>query len=232
MLTRTISAGSLALFGAGAGLAATGGGSGTAALVGAGIAALGPLAERFAALVGAELRGKPQLLADATLAGARRVNPEISEERVGEVLVEDDAVRALTIRVLEATRRTAREDKLRALGLILSQVAADPDRIDEDRLIAAALDDLEAAPQIETLRLIAEQVPADPPDARGWLDSEIEERTSLSAGAVLASLGTLTRHGLAQTLGGLGGGDSYRLTELGRAVLTVISAHDEADAGD
>jgi hypothetical protein len=228
-LARAITAGTLTLAGAGAALSA-GGGAGVAAVLGAGAAFLTPYVEPYAALVGAELHGKPQLLADATLAGARSVDPEMAEEGLADALIEDDDLRALMFRVLDAARRTAREDKLRALGSILGRAAADTQRLEEGLLMVAALDDLEG-PQILTLRVVAGPAPVEPPTRRGWLDSEIEERTGLSAGAVLASLGMLTRHGLAHGLAGFGGGSSYRATEFGQAVLAAVGVYDQGGSG-
>jgi hypothetical protein len=120
-LARSLAAGLVTLGGA-----AYASGSGTVAAVGGVLAAAGsaaavPYAEELSALVAAELRGKPQLLADGILAGARGVRPEITEEELSLELVQDDELRALMFRVLEAGRRTARPDKLQWLGEILGQ---------------------------------------------------------------------------------------------------------------
>jgi hypothetical protein len=215
LLARAFAAGVLALGGAGAVAQA---GAGAAAAIAAGIAAAVPYAEAFLALAEAELRHKPQLFRDGTLAGARSVRPEITEEELALQLVEDDELRALMFRVLEAGRRTARPDKLRWLGVVLGWAAADRDRIDETRLLVDALDDLEA-PQIVTLALLNEP-PANP--THPWTADELAARSGLDEGVVLSCLGTITRHGLGRTHAGFGGGIVYELTDQGRAVLTVI----------
>jgi hypothetical protein len=217
-LARSLAAGLVTL--GGAAYAAS---AGTAGAVGAVVAAAGsaaavPYAEDLGALVAAELRGKPQLLAEGVLAGARGVRPEITEEELSLELVRHDELRALMFRVLEAGRRTARPDKLRWLGVILGRVAVDRKRLDDGRVLIAALDDLEE-PQIVVLQALSKPswVPT-----RGWLVSELADVVELQEGVILSCIGTITRHGLGRSLAGMGGSSSYGLTDLGRAVLAVI----------
>lgn len=225
-LARAFAAGTLALAGTGAALA-SGGGSATTAVVGAGAAALVPYAEQLAALIGAEIRGKPPLLAAGMLAGARGVDRAITENRLAEVLIEDDRLRALTFRVLEAARRTARIDKLRWLGEVLGRVAVDGDRLDEGQIVIDAIDALEG-PQIAVLRALASTPPAHESDPARWDARAIAAVVPLDSALVQACFGTLSRHGLAVNMGrpeGIFGGErGWALTSFGRTVLDVVKA--------
>ena len=98
----------------------------------AGVAAeaVQPFVADLFAQVQSECSRKGTTLADGAEAEVRRIDPRITEDEVWEALIGDDQRRAFMVRVLEAARRTGREDKLRALGALLGRVAADGDQID------------------------------------------------------------------------------------------------------
>ena len=175
--------------------------------------------------VGEEWRDrKGLLLSEGAEAAARRVQPGITADEMWEALTGDDERRALTVRVLEAARRTGREDKLRLLGAILGRVAVEEERLDEAVVLAAALDDLEG-PHVVVLQALREQPPhgvdgKEP--AAAWFVAELVDRVPLEDGIVRGCLGTIGRHGLARDSRGPFTGEAYELTGLGRVLLDLM----------
>ena len=179
--------------------------------------------EDFAARVEAELRGKAQLVSDGALAGAQAVQPDISPDQLWEELVADDALRALMLRVLDATKYTARKDKVWWLGAILGRAAVEKERIDELGVLVSALNDLEG-PHAEVLAVLDKPGPftlqADEPT--GWTVSQVAGEVPFDEGIVRACLGTISRHGLARDAHGPFSHEVYMLTTLGQALLAVM----------
>lgn len=141
---------------------------------------LDPLLTRLAARVltrvaervdGARLRK----VAEVLHIGSERsgLDPDSLVDRVGR----DDTGDLLLTETLEAAVRTAHEAKIAALGQVLANAASDGARVDEERIVVAALAQLEA-PHIQVLAVIAQLPPivvmqGQPVSRRGWTRTSI-----------------------------------------------------------
>jgi hypothetical protein len=145
----------------------------------------------------------------------------------------------LLARILEAAARSSMEEKIDVLGQVLADGLRDDSHLDEARLLASMIDDLEA-PHVMVLKRIAEQ-PVPPKSMwtnevgpRGW------ERTHLTlvlpeyTGIVDGLLAVLVGHGALRTLGdatwdGQVNNYSHGITPLGERCL-LLFGHEQADS--
>ena len=190
-----------------------------------------PLTRRMVQLVAAEWRRKSDVIADTALRASGLGDPE----DFCSALVGDPDMIALTQKILWAASVSGDDRRLQALGTLLGRAAGRPggDRLDETQLLVSALADLEA-PHLIVLDVIADPAPDDAQvrshpgselaesEPVGWLPEQVQEQVNLDPQFMLACLNALTRHGLASTLGVLGGGQRFRITQLGRAIAIVM----------
>ncbi|WP_040925914.1 hypothetical protein [Saccharomonospora marina] len=143
-----------------------------------------------------------------------------------------DAHLELLAQVLEAAARTSMEDKIQALGQILADGLRSDSHLDEARLLASMVNDLEA-PHVVVLKLIAEQ--PEPPKAmwsnpgghRGWERTHLALALSDYDGFLDGVLAALVRHGALRTLGdgtwdGVANTDAHGITRLGTRCLQLL----------
>ena len=160
----------------------------------------------------------------------------MSDDEFFERLVGTPGLTELAQKILWAAWMSGNEDKLRTLGQLLGGAIKDRgDRIDEAQVLAGALTDLEV-PHVAVLDVLTGPAPeheamlaqvAGDMSAGWWSSAQVEASINLEPrGVVLACLGTLVRHGLAEVQTGYGGQQKYRLTELGREMADVMSRAD------
>jgi hypothetical protein len=175
------------------------------------------------------------------------------------ILADDPALMGLAQRILWAASISGHEHKLRVLGGLLGgAVASRGDKLDETGLIVAALADIDV-PHTVVLEVLTRPTPDEdgqkrqtagalsggfsiPPPRSGtdlmtwepgaWLPEQIQNELPLPPGFVLACLSVLTRHGLAQTVGTYGGGQRFKITGFGQAMLEAMGLPDAAGTGD
>jgi hypothetical protein len=149
-----------------------------------------------------------------------------------------DARLELLAQVLEAAARTSMEDKIQALGQILADGLRNDNHLDEARLLASMVNDLEA-PHVVVLKLIAEQpVPpesmwSNPGGPRGWERIHLALALPDYNGFLDGVLAALVRHGALRTLGdgtwdGMANNDAHGITTLGTRCL-LLFGHEPAD---
>jgi hypothetical protein len=154
---------------------------------------------------------------------------DILEERVAG---HDERVELLA-RVLEAAGRSTLEAKVRALGRVLADGLREGELLDEAFMLAAALDELEAA-HILVLQFIAAAHPpsetgdgSKQPATRGWeTDALVQELPDIAV-VVEPAVAVLARHGLLSASGGRNfpghvGPAIYRISPLGTRCLFLL----------
>jgi hypothetical protein len=102
-------------------------------------AAVTPALEKWASLCIAEFKRR-----GVVVVGAAAVGSGLSEDEVLDAVLSDPDLQPLLSRILEAIAHTDSKEKLLLLGTVLGEAINNrPNRLDEDFLIVAALDDLE-----------------------------------------------------------------------------------------
>ncbi|MCP2242455.1 hypothetical protein [Lentzea aerocolonigenes] len=143
-----------------------------------------------------------------------------------------DARLELLAQVLEAAARTSMEDKIQALGQILADGLRSDSHLDEARLLASMVNDLEA-PHVVVLKLIAKQpVPpesmwSNPGGPRGWERTHVALALPDYDSFLDGVLAALVRHGALRTLGdgtwdGMANIDAHGITTLGIRCLQLF----------
>jgi hypothetical protein len=192
-----------------------------------------PLAAQYVTRLREEWARKDSII---TIEATQAAN--LDDEELIRRLTENPHLTALGTKILLASRLTANETKLRALGRILGEaVAREGTAIDESFIIADALAGIEA-PHVATLRALiiaAEKVlaegRAEKPDSDRWpFLTHVAEAGNLSLSLVIPCAATLVRYGLAQQ-GNTYDDVGYRPTELGLALYEVLQ-HIENDLSD
>lgn len=149
-----------------------------------------------------------------------------------------DARLELLAQVLEAAARTSMEDKIKALSQILADGLRSDSHLDEARLLASMVNDLEA-PHLAVLALVAEQpVPpesmwSNPGGPGGWERSHLALALPDYDGFLDGLLAALTRHGALRTLGdatwdGIVNNYTHGITTLGTRCL-LLFGHEPVD---
>jgi len=152
-----------------------------------------------------------------------------------------DARLELLAQILEAAARTSMEDKIQALGQILADGLRSDSHLDEARLLASMVNDLEA-PHVVVLKLIAEH--RVPPESM-WSNSDAPqgwERAHLAlalpgyVGFLDGVLAALVRHGAVRTLGDVTwsniANDAHGITTLGIRCLQLFGHEPTEDSND
>jgi hypothetical protein len=177
-------------------------------------AAITPLTTRMVQRINAEWRRKSDVIADTAVRASGLGDPA----EFCEALTGSPEMIALAQKILWAASVTGNGRKLRAFGALLGTVVGrHGNGLDETNLLIDALTDLEA-PHVVVMDVIA--VPSGNPEGRvGWLASEVQAEVTMEPDLVLASLNTLTRHGLAITeQNNYGAIPRFELTSFGRAL--------------
>ena len=117
-----------------------------------------PALSRWMSLCLAEFKRRGEAVAEAAAVSAHR-----SEAEVLDCVVSDVGLQPLVSRVADAVAHTDSQEKLRLLGTVLGEAISNrPKRLDEDFLIVAALDDLQAV-HLKVMEVLEQ--PANPADA-------------------------------------------------------------------
>jgi hypothetical protein len=213
-----------------------------------------PLATRMMELIFSKWGRKGNVVTAAALQASGLGPGEFCDTLAG-----DPALMGLAQRILWAASIPGSEHKLRVLGGLLGgAVASRGDKLDETGLIVAALADIDV-PHTMVLEVLTRPAPDEdgqkrqtagalgggysiPPKRSGtdlmtfepgaWLPEQIQSEVPLPPGFVLACLSVLTRHGLAETVGTYGGGQRFKITGFGLAMLEAMGQPDAACTGD
>jgi len=198
-------------------------------------------------LAAAEWTSKSNVVADAALEASGLSGPQ----EFCDILSESRELNALAQRILLAAYLSGYEDKLRTLGALLGRAAARRGErlLAETELLAAALADIEkqhvvvldlltgSAPDEEDQRRVTEGALAGGLsfsaertgdelvswEQGAWLPEHIEAEVPLLPEFVLACLSALTRHGLVRAVATIGGGQRFKITDFGRALVEVMN---------
>lgn len=211
--------------------------------------------------VAAEWTRKSEVMADAAMDTSGLGDPE----EFCEILYGDPDLIALSQRILWAASVSGKTHQLQTLGALLGgAVARRGDRLDETQLLVTALADVEET-HVLVLEVLSRPAPDDDDQRRvaegalrggvhfagdrtgkepmtwepggAWLPEQVEAEVPMTPEFVFGVLSALTRHGLARSLATLDGGQRFRITDLGRALLEVMNslrgrAQPPAQAGD
>ncbi len=204
-----------------------------------------PMTTSLAEHLLSELSRKNVVIVEAALQAA-----ELDPEEFYGILTGDPAMMALTQQILSAASVTGNEDKLRILGALLGGVAASRGQtLDETAFIVAALRDIEEphtvildvlhrpAPDEAEQKLVTantlsgavkfhaerteNELMAWAPGA--WLPEQVQDEVPLPAEFIPICLSVLARHGLAQTVATLGGGQRFQITNFGQRMLEAMT---------
>jgi hypothetical protein len=209
--------------------------------------ALAPYTTELVRRAAAEWRRKRELVDDAAMEAAR-----LPAEQFCAILSNDPTLIALAQKIAWAASVSASESKLRGFGALLGDaVARRGDRLDETQLLTAALSDMEGphalvlevltqpSPDSEQRRREAAGALADAHmfPSRGqdqavslearevaWKPEQISAELPIDSALVLACLGVLTFHGLAESVPALDGMQRFIVTDLGRALAEVMKS--------
>ena len=216
-------------------------------LVGASVGALslgllsGPVA-RLSAKARAELarNRSTAVRAAETLTGMAR-------EDLGERIADNPQLVPIAARVLWQAGMTGQDEVLEALGAVLGNAAAHPERSDEAELLLLGVESIRRQ-HIRLLRAMSgtpQWKSGEPEPYEGLQPAEVtalgeEERWNIEAladaagcsedAASLAATG-LANAGFARALS-VYGGTGYQVTELGRSLLLVLAVYDEQRKND
>lgn len=118
----------------------------------------------------------------------------LSPEEFLQALTSSDELLLPFVAACDAARRTAMDDKVKALGRAIANLAADDALVDESAIWINIFSQVEA-PHVRMIKALSETDPEHPGYARYWKKHELREKCGLTA-TVSVLISTLTSLGL------------------------------------
>jgi hypothetical protein len=176
-----------------------------------------PITTYMAQKVGLELRRKSNVIAENAVRSSG-----FDAQELGEALVGNPEMIALTQKIVHAASVTRNEQKLRAFGTLLGAAARHRDGEQyETNLLIDALAAIEGG-HVIVMDVLSEPSP-DPEGRPGWLASHVQEHVAIEPDLVLGILNTLVNHGLAiPDQNNYGSIPFFEVTSLGRTLADLM----------